>query len=164
MSDAERVLAVLDGLGVAYRLDAHAPTDTMAACAAVDARMGVLTPKNIFLTTKNGKRFALCLTRPEARFRTADVSKQAGFSRLSFAPEEALWALLHCRGGSASPLGMIFDGDRRVALLVDAALKDVPALGFHPCDSALTVAMSGADFFETFLPALGVDPVFVEIE
>ena len=162
-AETERVLAYLDGVHVAYRLSEHAPTATMAACAGVDRALHALTPKNIFLTTKNGKHFYLCLTRPEARFRTADISKQAGSSRLSFAPEDRLYELLKCRPGAASPLGLIFDADHAVTLLIDRALHDAPTLAFHPCDNTLTLAMSGADFFDVFLPSVGVAPLDVEI-
>ena len=159
----EAVYAFLDGLGIAYRRASHAPAQTMADCAAVDARIGALTVKNIFLTTKNGKKFYLCLTRPNAKFHTADISRQAGSSRLSFAPEDRLLALLRARPGSASPMGLIFEEAREVRLLVDAALRDAPALAFHPCDNTQTLAMRGVDFFETFLPAVGVTPQYVEI-
>lgn len=162
-AEAERALAYLDDLGIPYRLSEHAPTADMTACAEVDRQLGALTPKNIFLTTKNRKCFCLCLTRPEARFHTSDISKQAGFSRLSFAPEDMLYQLLRCRPGAASPLGLIFDEDRAVTLLVDSALRDAPVLAFHPCDNTLTAAMPGAMFFDVFLPALNVAPVFVEI-
>lgn len=155
------VLARLDALGIAYRLERHAPAHTMEDCAAVDARMGALSVKNIFLTTKNGRRYYLCITRPEARFRTSDISKQAGSPRLSFAPEEKLFELLRCHGGSASPLGLMFTD--QVALLADSALTHAEALAFHPCDNTLTVAMSGRDFFGVFLPSTGVRPTFVEI-
>ena len=155
------VLERLDRLGIAYRMAAHAPAFTMEDCAAVDRRLHALTVKNIFLTTKNGKHFYLCITRPDARFRTADISKQAGSSRLSFAPEDRLVELLRCHGGSASPLGLIFTD--RVTLLVDSALRDVPTLAFHPCDNTRTVAMSAGDFFDVFLPDAGVEPVFVEV-
>lgn len=161
--DVRAVLGRLDALGIAYRLSEHAPTADMAACAGVDARLHALTPKNIFLTTKNRKRCCLCLTRPDARFVTADISKQAGFSRLSFAPEEMLFEKLHARAGSASPMGLIFESAADVALLVDSGLRDAPFLSFHPCDNTRTLAMSGADFFHVFLPAVGKAPVFVEI-
>ena len=158
---ADAVLARLDALGIPYRLEQHPPAFTMEDCAAVDARLHALTVKNIFLTTKNGKRFYLCITRPQARFRTSDISKQAGSSRLSFAPEEKLHELLNCRAGSASPLGLMFTD--AVTLLVDSALKEVPTLAFHPCDNTFTVAMAGGDFFDVFLSAVGVEPVFVEV-
>lgn len=164
MNDAAReVLKALDDMGIAYRLFEHAPTATMEACAEIDRALNAMTAKNIFLTTKNGRRFYLCLTRPEARFRTADISKQAGSSRLSFAPEDALYDRLRCRPGAASPLGLIFDPGHTVTLLVDSALRGAPTLSFHPCDNTLTLAMTNGDFFTTFLTAVGVEPVDVEI-
>ena len=158
MSDTARaVLEFLDGLGIEYRKAEHPPAFTMADCVAVDRQLGALTVKNIFLTTKNKKRCFLCVCRPDARFHTADISKQVGASRLSFAPEAMLFERLRCHGGSASPLGLIFPEARDVALIVDSALREVPTLAFHPCDNTQTVAMAGKDFFDKFLPAAGPD-------
>lgn len=158
-----KIYQYLDELGIAYRVIEHAPSAMMTECASVDATVGALTPKNLFLTTKSGKRLYLCLTRPNARFHTADISKQAGSPRLSFAEGEKLYDALRCRPGAASPLGLIFDAEHRVGLLVDRALTEVPTLGFHPCDNTLTVYMAGADFLEKFLPAVDVSPQWVEI-
>ena len=162
-ADADAVYAFLDGLGIACRTVVHPPAFTMADCAAQDARLGALTVKNIFLTTKNRKTCYLCLTRPNARFHTADISRQAGSSRLSFAPEEMLFQRLRCHGGSASPMGLIFPEARGVGLIADAGLRAFDALAFHPCDNTQTLAMAARDFYGVFLPALGVVPVEVEI-
>lgn len=162
MSAASEVFAFLDGLGIPYRTVEHAPANTMADCAANDARLGVLTVKNIFLTTKNKKRCYLCLARPDARFHTADISRQVGSSRLSFAPEEMLFKRLRCHGGSASPMGLIFPEAAGVGLIVDAALRRVEILAFHPCDNTQTLAMAGEDFFGRFLEAVGVQALDVE--
>lgn len=165
MNDTARaVFDFLDGLGIAYRTAEHPPARTMEDCAAVDARLGALTVKNLFLTPRRQKRYYLCLTRPDARFHTSDVSRQAGSPRLSFASEELLWEKLHARPGSASPMGLIFESARDVTLLVDDALPGVPVLAFHPCDNTRTLAMAGADFFDRFLPAAGVEPVFVRLD
>ena len=163
MSDTTRaVFDYLDRLGIACRVAEHAPAFTMADCAEIDRQLGALTVKNIFLTTKNKKRCYLCICRPDARFHTADISKQVGSSRLSFAPEEMLFERLRCHGGSASPLGLIFPEARGVGLIVDGALRRVPTLAFHPCDNTRTVAMRGEDFFGVFLPAVGVEAVDVQ--
>ena len=163
MSSADAVFAFLDRLGIEYRRVRHAAAFTMADCAEVDAGLGALTVKNIFLTTKNRKHCYLCITRPQARFHTADISRQIGSSRLSFAPEEMLFERLRCHGGSASPMGLIFPEAAEVGLAVDGALREVPVLAFHPCDNTQTLAMAGTDFFGRFLPALNVQPVDVEI-
>ena len=158
MSDTvDAVLRYLDGLGVAYRMIEHAPAATMADCAENDRALGALTPKNLFLTTKNQKRCYLCLARPDARLRTSDLSRQAGSSRLSFAPEAMLFSRLRCHGGSASPLGLIFPEAAGVGLLLDAALRAEPYLAFHPCDNTRTLAMAAGDFYGRFLKAVGVE-------
>ncbi len=159
---AEAVFAFLDGAGIAYRTVAHAPANTMADCAAIDAALGALTPKNIFLTTKNKKRVYLCLCRPDARFVTSDISKQIGSSRLSFVPEPMLYERLRCHGGSASPMGLIFPEAAGVGLIVDRALRGEGTLAFHPCDNTRTLAMAGEDFFGRFLPAVGVEAAEVD--
>ena len=163
MSVADEVFSFLDGLGIRYRRVSHAPAFTMADCAEVDRTLGALTVKNIFLTTKNKKTCYLCITRPDARFHTADISKQIASSRLSFAPEEMLFERLRCHGGSASPMGLIFPEAAGVGLIVDSALRREPALAFHPCDNAHTLSMSAGDFFDRFLPAVGVEGMDVEI-
>jgi len=161
---AQAVFAFLDGAGIAYRTVTHAPANTMADCAAIDRALGALTVKNLFLTTKNRKKCFLCIARPDARFHTADISRQIGSSRLSFAPEDMLFANLRCHGGSASPMGLIFPEAAGVGLIVDSALRDVETLAFHPCDNTASLAMAGADFFEGFLPAAGVVPVDVKFD
>ena len=164
MSETARaVFEYLDALGIPYKSVRHAPAFTMEDCAAVDEALGALTVKNIFLTTKNRRRCALCITRPNARFHTADISKQAGFSRLSFASEVQLFEVLRARPGSASPMGLIFPSAAEVTLLADDALPAVPTLAFHPCDNTMTLAMASEDFFHRFLPAVGKTPIFVRI-
>jgi Ala-tRNA(Pro) deacylase len=163
VSDTTRaVFDYLDRLGIACRVAGHAPAFTMADCAEIDRQLSALTVKNIFLTTKNRKRCWLCLCRPDVRFHTADISRQIGSSRLSFAPEEMLFERLRCHGGSASPLGLIFPEARDVGLIVDDALPDVPTLAFHPCDNTRTVALAGSGFFGVFLPAVGVKGIEVK--
>lgn len=160
---AEEVCARLDALKIPYDLVCHAPVHTIEDCADVDEALHSLTAKNYFLTTKNQKRFYLCLARPQARFRTADISRQAGSSRLSFGPEDRLWALLRTYPGAVSPFGLMFDEAGAVELLADGALWDADRLSFHPCDNSMTLAMAASDFFERFLPAVGHPPRRVEI-
>lgn len=160
---AARVYAFLDDLGIPYRKMDHAPVHTIEDCAAADLALGSLTAKNYFLATKHRDRFYLCLVRPNARFRSVDVSRQIGSTRLSFAEEEHLERLLRVHPGAVSPMGLIFDEAGEVQLLVDSALKHAGMISFHPCDNTQTLAMSAADFFGRFLNAAGHEPRFVEI-
>lgn len=164
MTDTAReVFARLDGMGIAYEWMDHPPVHTIEDCLENDAKLHAVTAKNYFLTTKNQKNFYLCLVRPEARLRTSDISRQAGSSRLSFAGEAHMERLLQVHPGAVSPMGLMFDGERQVRLLVDSGLRDVEKIAFHPCDNTCTLAMTAADFFDKFLPGIGCTPFFVEI-
>ena len=160
---AREVFARLDELGIAYESVEHPAVHTIADCAAVEALVGAVVAKNYFLTTKNRKRFFLCLVRPEARFRTSDISRQAETSRLSFANAEDLLARLRVQPGAVSPMALMFDEANGVELLVDRGLLQIERIAFHPCDNTCTLAMRSADFFQRFLPALGREPRFVEV-
>ena len=160
---AREVFARLDAMGIEYESVEHPAVHTIEECASIDALLGAVTAKNYFLTTKNHKRFFLCLVRPEARFRSSDISRQAGSSRLSFAGEADLLSRLRVHPGAVSPMGLLFDEAREVELLLDRELLRVERLAFHPCDNTCTLAMRGDDFLNRFLPQLGRAPRLVEI-
>ena len=160
---AREVFARLDAMGIEYETIEHPAVHTIEDCIATDALLGSVTVKNYFLTTKNRKRFFLCLVRPEARFRSSDISRQAESSRLSFAGEEDLLSHLRVHPGAVSPMGLLFDEAADVELLVDRALLQMDRLAFHPCDNTCTLAMRGTDFFGRFLPELGRTPRFVSV-
>lgn len=164
MNDVKDIVcARLDEIGVPYRRYRHEAAFTMEDCAKVDEMIGASVVKNYFLTTKSKKHYCLCVVRGNVRLKTSDISKQAGTPRLSFAGEEDMAEMLRVRPGSVSPMGLMFDPENRVRLLVDSALKDAAEMGFHPCDNTETIVVSGADFFGKFLPAVGHSPEFVEI-
>lgn len=160
---AKLVFERLDEMGISYASMEHAPALTIADCLENDKTLGGVTAKNYFLTTKNQKNFFLCLVRPEARFRTSDISKQVNSSRLSFGTQEQMQELLKVHPGSVSPMGLMFDGDMKVRLLVDKGLTEVEKIAFHPCDNTMTLVMDSKDFFGIFLPSVRHEPTFVEI-
>lgn len=153
----------ISNMGIEYRAIEHQPAYTMDDCKAVSEELGAIMPKNIFLCPRNKSSFFLLITRPEAKYKTADISKQLGVSRLSFGPEDKLHEFLRTLPGAISPMGLLFDAEKKVRLVMDSALKDAPVLAFHPCVNHMSLAISGHDFFGVFLPALGVEPTFVDI-
>ena len=117
--------------------------------------------KNVFLCNRQQTQFTLMLLMPHTPFRTAVVSKALGVSRLSFAPENALQAFLHLSPGSVSPLGLLFDTERRVALCYEPEIRQSEQIAFHPCDNTATVIFTQDTFWNGVLPALGVRPTAV---
>ena len=160
----EDVLSALAALGVSYELLEHAPVHTMEDCKAAEEALGGVMPKNLFLTPRNHASHHLLIARADAPFRTARISRQLGVSRLSFATAEELMEMLRTLPRAISPMGLLFDGEKKVRLAIDRALRGEERLLFHPCVNTATLAVSGADFFERLLPALGHEAAFVDME
>lgn len=163
MSVCEEVTARLRELNIPFELVQHEPIYTMEECGAVASRLAGVIPKNLFLKPRRAEVHYLLIMRGEIPFRAAEVSRQVNSPRLGFAGEEALLRLLRVHPGSVSPMGLLFDRENEVTLLVDEALRREKRLLFHPCDNCFTLAMGGEDFFERFLPACGHAPQFVTV-
>lgn len=164
MNAKDTILNTLSELGIAYEMIEHAPAHTMDELRDAEKRLLTPIPKNLFLTPRNQSAFYLCVVRSNARFRTADISKQIGSSRLSFGPEDKLMETLRVSPGSISPLGLMFDAHRAIRLLVDESLLSCDRLAFHPNDNAFTLSLLAADFFEKFLPFTGHQVTTVHLE
>lgn len=103
----EAAFQALEALGISYDRVSGAPADTMEKCAEVSKVLGVSICKNLFLCNRQKTQFYLLVMGPDKPFHTKDLSHQIGSARLSFAPEELLWELLHCTPGSATVLGLV---------------------------------------------------------
>lgn len=161
MSVKDEVVSRLNELGIPFELAEHEPIYTMEECAHCSRQMAGVIPKNLFLRPRRAEKYYLLILRGDVPYNASLVSHQADSPRLGFADEEALFRLLHTRPGSISPLGLMFDTQNEVTLLVDEALAREERLLFHPCDNRFTVGLSGEDFFQRFLPACGHAPRFV---
>jgi len=163
MKNKQAALDALRSFGIAFSLYEHPPVYTVEDCHSVGEIDWAKTElvKNAFLCNRNKTSFYLMLLRHDVPFRTGVVSKALGVSRLSFAPEDALPGLLGLSAGAVSPLGLLFDAEKRVALVADEGLKRYDTLAFHPCDNTATVVMAAKDFFEVFLRKIGRAPIWV---
>lgn len=155
--------AFLEKCGIPYEWTAHKPLMTMEDCQAVDAFFGFPICKNLFLCNQQKTVFYLLLMPGDKPFRTKVLSKELGIARLSFGQEDKMEELLNLTPGSVSAMGLIFDREAKVHLLIDAALLDMPEFGCHPCINTATLRMKTSDFIEKFLPATGHVPTYVSL-
>jgi Ala-tRNA(Pro) deacylase len=128
-----RTYDFLDSLGVDYERIDHEPAMTMEVCEEVDRVLGATICKNLFLCNRQQTDFYLLMIDGRKQFRTSEVSKKIGVSRLSFASAEDMERYLGVTPGSVSILGLMNDIGRKVNLVID---KDVIAKEYvrcHPC-------------------------------
>ena len=150
------VYDLLDSLDIVYDRVDHEAANTMEACLAIDE---VLAPavicKNLFLCNAQRTKFYLLMIREDKKFKTKEITKQIGSSRLSFAPPEAMEEYLKISPGSVSVMGLMNDTEGKVQLVIDEDVLAEELFGCHPCINTSSIRISVRDLTEIFLPAVG---------
>jgi len=150
MSDAERVYAALNALGLEYSRHEHPPVFTAEEAAVHWAGIPGARVKNLFLRNKKGDRHYLAILPIEKAADLRTLVKIVGDDRLSFGSPERLMARLGLTPGSVSPFGLLNDAGGSVAVIVDQDLRTADRLIFHPNVNTASVSIARADF-ERFL-------------
>ena len=145
-----------------YRAD-HEAAATIEDCRAVEEVLGSEICKNLLLCNRQETDFYLLLTPGNKPFKTKDISKQINSSRLSFANAEKMLELVNITPGSLSVLGLIFDRENKVRLLIDNDLLAEEFICCHPCINTSTLKIKLSDIIEKFIPSTGHTPVYVDL-
>ena len=160
----QRCYQLLDSLGIEYYRVDHAHADTMEECREVEKTLDALICKNLFLCNRQQTDFYLLMIPGDKAFKTKDLSKQIGSSRLSFAGAEHMEALLGVTPGSVTILGLMNDTEKRVRLLVDEDVLSCDWVGCHPCINTSSLKLRSSDLFGPVLAATGHEMTVVHLE
>ena len=159
-----RCYDLLDRLGVRYQRIDHEPANTMEACAQIDRVLDATICKNLLLCNRQCTDFYLLMIPGDKVFKTSELSKKIGSSRLSFAKPEYMEEFLDITPGSVSVLGLMNDHDHRVKLLMDEDVLKGEYIGMHPCINTSSLRLKTADLMEKVIPAMGHEPAIVTLE
>ena len=114
MSDrSQDILEALGAWGVPYTMVEHAPALGMDDLPPIVQKLGPPFFRNLFLCNRQKTEFYLLLIVGDKPFRTAEVSKKLGVSRLSFGDADTLYDMLGVTPGAVNPLSLIFDPDKK---------------------------------------------------
>lgn len=158
-----RVYDFLDGLGVPYQRIDHEAANTMEACAEIDKVLDATICKNLLLCNRQCADFYLLLMPGDKAFKTKDLSRQIGSSRLSFAAAEYMEEYLDITPGSLSVLGLMNDKEHHVQLLIDEDVLRGEYIGCHPCINTSSLRLMTSDLVQKIIPALGHEPRMVTL-
>ena len=164
LSKEIRCYDLLDALAVPYQRIDHEEANTMEACAAIDQVLDATICKNLLLCNRQCTAFYLLMIPGDKVFRTSDLSKKIGSSRLSFAKAEYMLEFLDITPGSVSVLGLMNDHDNRVQLLIDEDVLGGEYFGCHPCINTASLRIKTKDLMEKILPAVGHEARIVTLE
>ena len=99
----------------------------------------------------------------EKTLQTKELSKQIPTSRLSFASGEDMEKYLNVTPGSATIMGLIFDPESKVQLLVDEEVLQQEEFGCHPCVNTSSLKLKTEDVFGKYLEAVHHDYITVKL-
>jgi len=150
-----RTYDFLDRLGIPYRRTDHERADNMEACNVIDAVLGVVICKNLFLCNRQKTCFYLLMMPGDKKFKTKELSAQIHSARLSFAGPEDLLKYLDIEPGAVSIMGLMNDRGRHVRLLIDEDVLKGEYIGCHPCVCTSSLKLKTKDVTDVFLPATG---------
>lgn len=145
----------LDKLGIVYECYEHEAVYTIAQAAEIDEKVGFPISKNLFLSSRHQTEFFLLFMDGSKKFNTGRVSKQLGVPRMTFAGDEEMLAFLNIRPGAVSPLGLLFDTEKRVKFLIDKDILAQEKVSMHPCVNTATVVIKTTDLLDVILPSCG---------
>ena len=78
-------------------------------------------------------------------------------------PPEKMEELLNTHPGSASVMGLLFDTEHRVQLVMDRDVYDAEYFCCHPCDNHGSLKIKTSDLLTKFLPHVGHEPIVVDL-
>ena len=152
--DEKRVEAKLKELGIAYERQEHDAIMTVEEAKRIAAAVGSACMKNLFLCGK--KKFCcLYLLPADKTFSSKDLSQRLGIGHLSFGKPEKMQEYLHTYPGAVTCMGLMFDTDHQVKVLVDKELQQFPYVDVHPCVNTASLKIAFKDIIEKWLPATG---------
>lgn len=160
----ERVYDLLERLGVPFERVDHDAVGTIEGCAEIEKLLDIEICKNLFLRNSKGDQYYLLMLPGGKHLVTKDLAKKIGSTRLSFGTPEKMEEYLDITPGSVSVLGLMNDHENNIQLLVDNDIKKWEYFGCHPCINTSSLKIKTADLFSKILPAVGHEPVFVDID
>ncbi len=130
--------------GVAFEVTEHAAVYNMEELGAVELPYPDRDAKNLFVRDDKKRAWYLITVKGDKRVDLKAFARTYGTRRLSFASAEELMNVMGLIPGAVTPLGLLNDKERIVALYMDEAFSG-GLIGVHPNDNTATVWLKAED-------------------
>lgn len=152
----ERLFAYLGTLGIATTTVEHRAVFTVSESDALERDLPGGHTKNLFLKDAKGK-LLLIVAQAHTAIDLKSLHKTLGCARLSFGKPDLLMEVLGVPPGSVTAFSVINDRDRRVSVVIDAALMHYDIINCHPLLNTATTSIARDDLVR-FLRETGHPP------
>jgi len=156
------LFAFLDELGVPHATVTHPALFTVEQSRELRGTIPGAHTKNLFLKDKKDALF-LVTTLEDAVIELKSLHRRLSASgRFSFGSADLMRATLGIEPGAVTPFAAMNDTDRRVSVVLDAALMRHATVNCHPLVNIMTTSIASADLLR-FLEATGHPPRIVPV-
>ncbi|WP_297901129.1 prolyl-tRNA synthetase associated domain-containing protein [uncultured Parabacteroides sp.] len=149
----KEIYQLLEKLGINYTCLEHPPIMTTKEGMPIAQTLNVTPCKNLFLVNKQ-KEYFLVMILGDKKISIKNIARQIGSSRLTFASNEDLDKFLFTMPGSVSILGLIYDKENKVKLLIDKEILKTDYISCHPCENTYSLKLKTKDITDILLPAI----------
>ena len=104
--------------------------------------------KSLFIRNRKGTKHYLVIVSDQTRVDLKKLAQTLGESQVGFASPERLKKYLNVTPGSVSPLGLVYDTEKAITLIIDQTIQQHELVNFHPNDNTKTIVMTTKDFFK----------------
>lgn len=140
----EEIYNLLNGKNILYEITNHKAVYNMEEIKDIDIPYPLWDAKNLFVSDDKKRNYYLITIRGDKKINLKEFKKKYGLRPLSFASEEDLYKYLKLNPGSATPLGLLNDEQRKVKFYLDLEFKN-ELIGVHPNDNTATVWLKTND-------------------
>lgn len=147
MDKCAETLRWLDEKEIKYNLVEHPAAYTIEDMDSFSLTEYGFVWKNLFLRDAKGKRHFLVSLDGHKTVDLKTLGETLG-TKLSFASEERLGKYLNLTKGAVTPLGVLYDKEAVVEVILDRELASHQVVGVHPCVNTATVFMNYDDLLD----------------
>ena len=153
----EQLFLYLDSLGIAHKTVTHPPLFTVEQSRLLRGQIPGGHTKNLFLKDKKDALF-LVVALEDAAIDLKSLHRRLGAAgRFSFGSADLMRTTLGVEPGAVTPFGVFNDTDRRITVVLDAAMMRHATLNYHPLVNTMTTSIARDDLMK-FLAATGHPP------
>jgi Ala-tRNA(Pro) deacylase len=157
----DQLFAFFDELQISTTTIDHPPVFTVDEAKLVHDQIAGGHCKNLFCKDEKGALW-LIVALEDSRIDLKKAPDRIGSRRLSFGKPELLMEILGVTPGSVTPFALINDTEKRLNVILDAAMMRHDVLNYHPLQNDATTSIANADLLK-FIRATGHEPKIVAV-
>lgn len=153
-SRMDSLLTLLSDLSIPFTRYDHPAVFTCEESERLCPPMIGAHTKQLLMKAKGKEIYVLAIVMHDKRVDTKSLAKDFGAQSFSFVSPEKLKEMLGVTPGSVTPLGLIFDTEKKINVVIDEDAASVGTFLFHPLVNTATLGIKREDF-EKFLRHTG---------